>query len=198
MLTKSLLVIAIVLVALFGGASGCVAVYMLRQETPRPGPWSPVLTSSAFTHNGPIPLRYTCAGDNLSPPLSWAGAPLSAKSFVLIMEGPEASDPSASRWRWAHWILYNIPPQTQSLAAGQSNGELPRGTLRGRNDWGKTDYGGPCQPIGPGAYTFRLYALDRVLPDLHEPTMATLGAAITGHSVGVIQLIGTYHKGQPE
>jgi Raf kinase inhibitor-like YbhB/YbcL family protein len=106
------------------------------------------LTSSAFSHQGSAPQRYTCEGDDISPPLAWSGAPASTKSFVLIVDDPDAPDPRAPRMTWVHWVLYNLPAAAKALPEGVKDHALPAGTKEGRNDWKRTGYGGPCPPIG--------------------------------------------------
>jgi Raf kinase inhibitor-like YbhB/YbcL family protein len=150
------------------------------------------LASTAFTHGGDIPSRYTCEGDDLSPPLAWYDVPPEAKSLALIVDDPDAPDPAAPRMTYVHWVLYNIPPDTTSLPEAMS--ELPPGALEGLNDWQRAGYGGPCPPIGRHRYFHKLYALDTVLPDLHTPTKAALEAAMQGHIVGHAELVGTYQK----
>jgi len=153
------------------------------------------ITSSSFTHQGAIPAKYTCEGSDTSPPLAWTGVPSSAKSLALIVDDPDAPDPKAPKMTWVHWVLYDVPPATSSLAEGGSR-SLPSGTRDGLNDWKKTGYGGPCPPIGRHRYFFKLYALDTVLPDLRNPSKAELLKAMEGHVVGTAELVGTYQKGQ--
>jgi Raf kinase inhibitor-like YbhB/YbcL family protein len=153
------------------------------------------LTSSAFEHLGKIPRRYTCEGEDVSPPLSWTDAPPGTKSFALIVEDPDAPDPEAPKMTWVHWVLYNLPPETRGLEEGVPVDRLPAGTLEGRNDWKRTGYGGPCPPIGRHRYFHRLYALDARLPDLDAPTRARLLEAMEGHILAGAELIGTYQKG---
>ncbi len=150
------------------------------------------LTSSAFAQNGEIPTRYTCEGEDLSPPLAWSGVPANAKSLVLIVDDPDAPDPAAPKLTWVHWILYNLPPSASAL--GEAVKQLPAGTRDGLNDWQRTGYGGPCPPIGRHRYFHKLYALDTVLPDLGRPTKAKLEAAIKAHVIAQAELIGTYQK----
>ena len=76
------------------------------------------LTSTAFAHNGAIPRRYTCQGDDVSVPLAWSGAPPATKSFVLIVDDPDAPDPKAPTTTWVHWLLYDLPPGTAGLPEG--------------------------------------------------------------------------------
>jgi len=152
------------------------------------------LKSSAFLHNGAIPRRYTCQGEDVSVPLAWSGAPPATKSFVLIVDDPDAPDPKAPRMTWVHWVLYNLPPTAMALREGIRTGELPKGTLEGLNDWKRTGYGGPCPPIGRHRYFHKLYALDTLLPAMESPTKTDLEQAMKGHVLEKAELIGTYQK----
>lgn len=150
------------------------------------------LSSPAFADGGEIPSKYTCEGQDVSPPLAWSGVPAGAKSLALVVDDPDAPDPAAPKMTWVHWVLYNIPPSASSL--GEAVSELPAGTLEGLNDWRRTGYGGPCPPVGRHRYFHKLYALDTVLPDLGRPTKARLEARIQGHVIGQAELVGTYRK----
>lgn len=155
------------------------------------------LSSPAFGDNTPIPKRYTCEGEDVSPPLEWSGAPQGTKSFALIVDDPDAPDPKAPKRTWVHWVLYDIPADASGLPEGAvKKARLPAGTREGRNDWQRTGYGGPCPPIGRHRYFHKLYAVDTVLPDLKEPTKAHLLDALKGHVLREAQLVGTYQKGQ--
>jgi Raf kinase inhibitor-like YbhB/YbcL family protein len=153
---------------------------------------SMTIDSAAFRHNGMIPARHTCDGQNVSPVLAWSGVPSSAKSLVLIVDDPDAPDPAAPKMTWVHWVLYNIPPDVDGLP--ESAAELPAGTLQGVNDWHSTGYGGPCPPIGRHRYYFKLYALDAVLPDLKHPAKSALERSMRGHVIGEAELIGYYQR----
>jgi Raf kinase inhibitor-like YbhB/YbcL family protein len=150
------------------------------------------LTSPAFDHKGDIPVRYTCDGMDVSPPLAWTGVPAGAKSLVLILDDPDAPDPASPRMTWVHWVLYNIPPDSTGLPEGVSRTGLPAGTLEGKNDWKRTRYGGPCPPVGRHRYFHKLYALDTTLPDLDTPTKTQLEQAMRGHIMAHSDLIGMY------
>ena len=150
------------------------------------------LTSTAFKNGDSIPTSHTCEGDNRSPPLAFEDVPPAAKSLVLIVDDPDAPDPRAPKRTWAHWLVYNLPPTTSELAEAVSH--FPAGTLLGQNDWKHPTYGGPCPPIGRHRYFHKLYALDSVLPELHEPTRAELQAAMQGHVIAEAELMGTYQK----
>ncbi|MDT8405461.1 YbhB/YbcL family Raf kinase inhibitor-like protein [Sulfuriflexus sp.] len=150
------------------------------------------LTSNAFEHNGHIPSRYTCDGEDISPPLAWQHVPADAESLVLIVDDPDAPDPAAPKVTWVHWLLYNIPASCPVLEEALSAEDLPGNAHQGRNDWKRTAYGGPCPPTGRHRYFFKLYALDTRLPDLHEPTKAKLEKNMQGHVLAQAELIGTY------
>ena len=152
------------------------------------------LTSTAFTQNGPIPQLYTCQGKDISPPLAWSGLPAHTKSLVLIVDDPDAPDPARPKFIWVHWVLYNIPATATGLEEAVAPAALPEGTLVGTNDFNRSDYGGPCPPIGQHRYFHKLYALDTVLPDLKKPTKPALEAAMQRHVIGKVELMGTYQK----
>ncbi len=154
------------------------------------------LKSSSFSENGKIPPKHTCEGQDLSPALSWSGAPPATKSLALIVDDPDAPDPRAPKMTWVHWVLYNLPSSSNGLPEGASKNSLPPGTAEGTNDWKRTGYGGPCPPIGRHRYFFKLYALDTVLPTLGSPTKKQLEDAIKGHVLAQAELVGTYEKGK--
>ncbi|HVC21587.1 MAG TPA: YbhB/YbcL family Raf kinase inhibitor-like protein [Vicinamibacterales bacterium] len=151
--------------------------------------WSP-----DFDAGTPIPVRFTCEGDDVSPSLRWSDVPAGARSLALVVDDPDAPDPAAPRMTWVHWVLYDLPRTSSGLEAGVTVDELPEGTLEGVNDWKQAGYRGPCPPVGRHRYFVRLYALDRKLPDLHRPSKATLEAAMRGHILAHAELIGTYEK----
>jgi Raf kinase inhibitor-like YbhB/YbcL family protein len=150
------------------------------------------LKSSAFPPQGEIPSKYTCQGEDVSPPLAWTDVPANAKSLVLVVDDPDAPDPAAPRMTWVHWVLYNIPARAGSLPEAAK--ELPAGARAGLNDAGRTGYSGPCPPIGRHRYFHKLYALDAVLPNLGEATKAKLEAAMKPHVIARAELVGTYQK----
>jgi hypothetical protein len=154
------------------------------------------LSSPAFSHQGEIPPRYTCEGQDTSPPLRFSGVPAGAKSLVLIVDDPDAPDPRAPKTTWVHWVLYNVPPGLSELPEGIAPAQLPAGTLEGLNDWKRTGYGGPCPPIGRHRYFHKLYALDALLPDLHAPAKSLVEQAMSGHVLAAAELVGTYERRQ--
>jgi Raf kinase inhibitor-like YbhB/YbcL family protein len=152
------------------------------------------IDSNVFELAGPMPSVYTCEGENISPPLNFKNVPAHAKSLVLIMDDPDAPDPKAPKMTWDHWLLYNMPSTTKGLPEKVATNHLPAGTLLGLNSWKATGYGGPCPPIGSHRYYFKLYALDVMLPDLHQPNKTQLLKAMEGHVVSEAQWMGTYQK----
>lgn len=153
-----------------------------------------VLLSPAFGNKEEIPKQYTCDGENVSPPLEWAGVPPEAKSLALIVYDPDAPDPAAPKMIWTHWILYNIPVSISGVPEDVDAQDLPIGTLEGKNSWRRTGYGGPCPPIGLHRYFFKLCALNALLPDLHQPDRRALEKAIANHILAQVELLGTYQR----
>jgi Raf kinase inhibitor-like YbhB/YbcL family protein len=163
--------------------------------TPREGAHAPLrLASPSFEPAGAIPARHTCDGADVSPALRWSGVPPGTMSFALIVDDPDAPDPAAPRMTWVHWVLYGIPASATSLPEAVTAKTLPRGALEGVNDWKRTGWRGPCPPVGRHRYVHKLYALDRVLPDLRRPTKAALEKAMEGHVLARAELIGTYQR----
>lgn len=152
------------------------------------------LHSSAFQQGGEIPAKYTCCSENISPPLTWSGAPVQTQSLVLIVDDPDAPDPNAPKMTWVHWIVYNIPSDPGGFAEGINSSTLPEGISEGFNDWDKQGYGGPCPPIGRHRYFHRLYALDTVLPEMDRPDQKKIKAAMQGHIIESTELVGTFAK----
>jgi Raf kinase inhibitor-like YbhB/YbcL family protein len=152
------------------------------------------LSSTAFGPGAAIPSRYSCEGNDVSPPLQWRGVPASAKSLVLIVDDPDAPDPRAPKMTWVHWVLANLPADSAGLPEGIAPAALPKGTVEGINDWKRTGYGGPCPPIGRHRYFHKLYALDVMLGGLEHPTKAQVEIAMKGHVLAHAELVGTYEK----
>jgi len=159
-------------------------------------PMTFALSSSSFDNQGSIPRKHSCEGGDVAPSLSWSEAPGSTKSFVLIVDDPDAPDPKAPQRTWVHWVLYDISGSVTSLPEGTTSKTLPPGTREGVNDWKRTGYGGPCPPAGRHRFFHKVYALDVVLGDLGQPTKADVENAMKGHIIAQAQLVGTYQKGQ--
>ncbi|HUH12110.1 MAG TPA: YbhB/YbcL family Raf kinase inhibitor-like protein, partial [Longimicrobiales bacterium] len=139
--------------------------------------------------------RYTCEGEDLSPPLAWRGAPAGTKSLALIVDDPDAPDPEAPKMTYVHWVLYGLPDDAEGLPEGASPSALPGGAVEGTNDWKRTGWGGPCPPIGRHRYFHTLYALDVRLEGLGHATKQELLDAMEGHVIEKAVLMGTYQKG---
>jgi len=156
-----------------------------------------IITSPSFRHNGKIPARHTCDGPGTSPALSWSGVPDGTKSLVLIVDDPDAPDPSAPEMIWVHWVLYNLPPDITGLPEGIHAEDLPAGTVQGINDWSRTGYGGPCPPVGNHRYFHRIFALNTVLPDYKNVTRAMLIEMMETHVIAQAELVGLYQRQEP-
>jgi len=154
------------------------------------------LTSSAFKPGDKIPSKYTCEGDDVSPPLAFGGVPEGTKSLALLIDDPDAPDPKAPKRVWAHWLVYNLPPDSQGLPEDASRTGLPKGAMTGLSDRKQASYHGPCPPIGRHRYFHKLYALDIALPP-KALTKAELEAAMKGHILAQAELMATYQKGDP-
>ena len=152
------------------------------------------VTSSAFAADAEIPIRYTCQGQDISPPLAWSGVPEGTRSLALIVEDPDAPDPAAPKRVWAHWVMYDLPPDAAALEEGAGAGKPPHGARAGANDWANPGYGGPCPPIGRHRYFHRLFALDTVLGDRGVLTAVALRREMEGHVLATGELVGTYQK----
>jgi Raf kinase inhibitor-like YbhB/YbcL family protein len=142
------------------------------------------ISSPAFHQGANIPSKFTCDGSNTSPPLQISGVPAEAKSLVLI-----ADDPDAPGGLFTHWVIWNIPPQTSSIA----DGSAPTG-VQGTNDFGRSGYGAPCPPSGTHRYYFRVFALDRELDLRSGAKRGQLDAAMKGHVISQGELIGRYAR----
>jgi hypothetical protein len=149
------------------------------------------LRSSSFHENGTIPKRNTCDGADVSVPLSWTDPPEGVKSFALIVD-----DPDAPRGTWVHWVLYDLPAETEHLVEDMPRSEiLNDGAKQGVNDFGRVGYGGPCPPPGSAhRYFFTLYALDRMTGLKPRATKQAVLHAIKGHTLGQAQWVGVYKR----
>ena len=158
----------------------------VSQAPPPPGAFT--LTSSAFQEGQPLPVKYTCDGEDQSPPLQWTDPPSGTKSFTLLVDDPDARG-------FVHWILYNLPPETRALPENVPTlGELPDGSRQGSNGFGKAGYGGPCPPRGTHRYSFRLYALDRMLDVDPEMDKSRLDQAMAQHVLAQTELAVEYTR----
>ncbi len=149
------------------------------------------ISSQAFQEGESIPARYTCEGDDVSPPLRWDEPSQGTRSLALIMD-----DPDAPVGVFTHWVILNIPPDSRGLPeALATEAELPGGARQGKNDFGRTGYGGPCPPPGrPHRYRFTLYALDQPLELKAGASKKQVLEAMSGHILAQGQLTGTYQR----
>jgi Raf kinase inhibitor-like YbhB/YbcL family protein len=148
------------------------------------------LTSTAFAPGQPIPRKYTCDGENVSPPLRWSDPPQGTQSLALICD-----DPDAPAGIWVHWVLYNLLTKARALAeAVPPNADLPDGSRHGKNSGGRLGYSGPCPPSGTHRYFFKLYALDTVLNLASGADKNQLLQAMQGHILAQTELMGTYKR----
>lgn len=147
------------------------------------------ISSPVFEHEGSIPAKYTCEGENVSPPLVFSDVPDRAKSLVLIMEDPDVPKELRQDGMWDHWIVFNIDPMTRDVAEASD----PPGTL-GVNTRGENAYGGPCPPDGEHRYFFKLYALDAELSLPTGAAKAQVEMAMQEHVLASAQLMGRYVK----
>jgi Raf kinase inhibitor-like YbhB/YbcL family protein len=163
-----------------GGSGGAATTAAPGGQAPKS---TMTVTSSAFADGAPIPARYTCKGDNLSPPLRWSAPPAGTTQLALVVD-----DPDAPGGTFVHWVLSGIPAGQTELASGA----VPQGAVEGRNSAG-SGYTGPCPPSGPAHhYRFTIYALDRspgVQADTDpERAIADIQAAATAQG----RLVGTF------
>jgi Raf kinase inhibitor-like YbhB/YbcL family protein len=167
------------------------AAGMAEQPAPGAKPVTIKLSSSAFSSEKPIPGKYTCEGDNASPPLTWSGVPEGTKSVALVCD-----DPDAPGGTWVHWVLYDLPPTTSALNEKVApTPSLPSGGKQGTNSFEKIGYGGPCPPPGKGHhYFFKIYALDAPVGLKPGATKVDLLRAMEHHILGEGMLMGTYQR----
>lgn len=149
------------------------------------------ISSPVFQEGEGIPAKYSCEGQDISPPLAWGEPPADTNSFALIVD-----DPDAPGRVFTHWVLFNLPADSRELPeAVPAQPQLSSGALQGKNDFGKTGYGGPCPPPGrPHRYQFTLYALDQLLDLKSGASKQQVLEAMQGHILGQGQLTGTYQR----
>ena len=150
------------------------------------------IESTAFKNNERVPTRFSGDGEDVSPQLSWSGAPDGTDELALIMDDPDA--PTAEPW--VHWVIYKIPADTTALRENVAKTETlsdPAGAMQGKNSWGKIGYGGPAPPRGHGVhhYHFKVYALDQALSVSPGLTKNQLLSAMKGHILAKAELVGT-------
>lgn len=144
------------------------------------------LKSPSFSDGNEIPKKYGYKHGNENPPFLINGIPLETKSLTLIMDDPDAQ--AAVGKIWVHWIICNIEPNTREIPELYS---LPN-TIKGKNDFGELDYGGPAPPDKRHTYLFKLYALDSKLDLQNGATKDQVENAMKGHILEQTILKGTY------
>lgn len=148
------------------------------------------ITSSAFDENAMIPAKYTCDGEDISPPLEWDNVPEGTQSIAII-----ADDPDAPMGTFVHWVLFNLPGDTRQLPENvPTKGTLDNGAVQGITGFGRTGYGGPCPPSGTHRYFFKIYALDTKVELTSSAGKSQLLEAMAGHILGQGQLMGRYSR----
>ena len=140
------------------------------------------VSSSAFDNEKFIPSRYSCDGENISPPLSISHVPAETKSLAIIVD-----DPDAPLRTWTHWVVWNIPP-AEKIKENSVAG------MQGINDFGQNHYGGPCPPSGTHRYFFKIYALDDVLELKSSAKKDELEKAMAPHIIAFGELTGLYKR----
>lgn len=146
--------------------------------------------SPAFKEGGPMPRKFTCDGENISPALKWSGVPAGAKSIALVCD-----DPDAPRGTWVHWIRFNIPPDTVSAPeAVECGATLPDGSIQLVNDSGSQGYDGPCPPSGTHRYYFKVYALREKLSLSPSANKRDFYNAINGRILAEGSMMATYRR----
>ena len=151
------------------------------------------LSSPAFAEGKPVPDKNARDHADVSPELSWSGAPEGTKSFALVCDDADAPRPTP----WVHWVYFDIPASLTALPEGVANGDEPKtGGIQGKNDYGDVGWGGPQPPRGHGVhhYKFRLSALDTLLKLPPGSDKAQVEKAMQGHVLAQAKTMGTYRR----
>jgi Raf kinase inhibitor-like YbhB/YbcL family protein len=144
----------------------------------------------AFSFGSDFPVKYTCDGEDVSPPLYWDDPPAGTQSFALILDDPDATTGRG----WVHWIMFNIPTESRGLLeAVPAIPELDDGSRHGRNSESWLRYTGPCPPFTQ-RYFFTLYALDMLLELEAGASKEEIMQAIQGHILAQGELMGRYKR----
>ncbi|GHO85199.1 YbhB/YbcL family Raf kinase inhibitor-like protein [Dictyobacter formicarum] len=145
------------------------------------------ISSIAFGNNTRIPVKYTCNGQDINPPLQFVGVPQDAKSLVLIVD-----DPDAPMGTWVHWVVYNIEPSVKQV----NEKSVPQGGIEAKTSVGKPSYSGPCPPSGTHRYFFKVYALDTTLvfERRDQVDKRLVEEKMKGHVIDQAEMIGLYSQ----
>lgn len=141
------------------------------------------LKSSGFVNNCVIPIRYTCKGNNINPPLFINNVPKNTASLALMLH-----DPDSPNGTFLHWLMWDINPATTTITEATP----PSGAIQGVNDFGQPGYGGPCPHTGTHRYVFTLYALNTRLALPADTPSADVLAAVTEHTIATTTLTGLF------
>jgi Raf kinase inhibitor-like YbhB/YbcL family protein len=176
---------------LLGTAASCSNSALQSAQSPDPSQSGFRIESSAFKEGAFIPARFSCQGENVSPPLKWTDPPAGTRSLALIVD-----DPDAPAGTWTHWVVFNLPAQTRAMEENApKQDELTNGGLQGMTSFGSVGYGGPCPPPGkPHRYFFKLYALDTMLSLKPGASREEVVTALKGHTLGEAQLMGRFKR----
>jgi hypothetical protein len=167
-------------------SSAAIPSASLAASSPAIGSPNMRLTSSAFADGAAIPRKYSCDGEDVSPPLAWEGVPTEAKALVLVVDDPDARG-------FVHWVLFDIPAAPTGRLAEDASA-TDRSLRQGSNGFGKVGYGGPCPPSGTHHYRFRLLAIREPLGLKGAPTAGTVLTAANDRIVAETTLTGLYHR----
>ena len=180
----------LILLMLTGSFCGCKEKKESRLPEKGDEKMTVKVTSSAFEQAGMIPAKYTCDGQDISPPLQWDSIPEGTKSIALISDDPDAPGKT-----WVHWVMWNIPADARQLPENIPTDKLlADGSMQGITDFQRTGYGGPCPPSGTHRYYFKFYALDTKLDLTNSSTKTDLLNAIQDHILAQGQLMGKYKR----
>lgn len=184
---KDKIIRGLILCAAIAGVLATTGSTMTPPETKR----KMEISSGAFKDGQPIPIQYTCGGKNISPPLTWKGAPGNTQSFVLMVD-----DPDSPTGIWTHWALFNVPSDISELDEDFTKPQAATPSAKeGLNSFKKVGYGGPCPPAGKQhRYFFKIYALDITLNLQSGASRNDIEAAMTKHILAIGQLMGTYQR----
>jgi Raf kinase inhibitor-like YbhB/YbcL family protein len=188
---------------LFGSVAFVAAVFAFAPGAPTASAQSMSVKSAEVSDGATIGNDYVfngfgCKGDNISPSLTWSGAPSGTKSFAITVYDPDA--PTGSGW-W-HWVVFNVPASAMSVPknAGDIKAKLmPEGAIQSRTDFGSDGYGGPCPPQGdkPHHYTFTVFAVDEDKLQFakdNNASAALVGFELHFHSLAKASLTATYGR----
>ncbi len=148
------------------------------------------IRSSAFFIGSTIPFKYTCDGDNISPPVHWESPPEGTNSFALILD-----DPDAPNQTFTHWVVYNLPAGVRELPeAVPKHPRIAKGGMQGKNSAGEIGFTGPCPPNGTHRYYFKVFALDQPINLPPGASKEEVIKAMDGHVLDAAEVMGRYAR----